>query len=132
MEHTSPPAVATTTTPTEPAAFLGAGRRNCGGDGRELRVALARTIGALRNACVGAASSTAELLGGEDPTGFAEVRVGCSYVQLHTVGIIESLDEPRHFNARLRSFNTLTAPFRERFSCFLLLVLYDSNSQRAL
>ena len=47
------------------------------GDARELRVALARTIGALRNACVGAASSTAELLGGEDPTGFAEVRVWC-------------------------------------------------------
>lgn len=45
------------------------------GDARELRVALARTIGALRNACVGAASSTAELLGGEDPTGFAEVSV---------------------------------------------------------
>lgn len=38
----------------------------------ELRNALARAIGALRNACVGAASSTAELLGGEDPTGFAE------------------------------------------------------------
>ncbi len=45
-----------------------------GGDGgaRELRVALARAIGALRNACVGAASSTAELLGGEAPTGFAQ------------------------------------------------------------
>ena len=42
---------------------------------RELRVALARAIGALRNACVGAASSTAELLGGEDPTGFAQARV---------------------------------------------------------
>ncbi|CAN0264345.1 unnamed protein product, partial [Ectocarpus sp. 4 AP-2014] len=46
--------------------------RNGGGGGRELRVALARAIGALRNACVGAASSTAELLGGEDPTGFAQ------------------------------------------------------------
>lgn len=44
-----------------------------GGGARELRVALARAIGALRNACVGAASSTAELLGGEDPTGFAQV-----------------------------------------------------------
>lgn len=43
-----------------------------GVDARELRVALARAIRALRNACVGAASSTAELLGGEDPTGFAE------------------------------------------------------------
>lgn len=43
-----------------------------GGGGRELRAALARAIGALRNACVGAASSTAELLGGEDPTGFAQ------------------------------------------------------------
>lgn len=41
-------------------------------DSLELRNALARAIGALRNACVGAASSTAELLGGEDPTGFAE------------------------------------------------------------
>ena len=39
---------------------------------KELRSALARAIGALRNACVGAASSTAELLGGQDPTGFAE------------------------------------------------------------
>lgn len=47
--------------------------RDGGGGGRELRVALARAIGALRNACVGAASSTAELLGGEDPTGFAQV-----------------------------------------------------------
>lgn len=53
-----------------------AARRRQLGDARELRVALARTIGALRNACVGAASSTAELLGGEDPTGFAEVCVG--------------------------------------------------------
>lgn len=44
------------------------------GGARELRVALARAIGALRNACVGAASSTAELLGGEDPTGFAQVQ----------------------------------------------------------
>lgn len=42
------------------------------GGARELRAALAHAIGALRNACVGAASSTAELLGGEDPTGFAE------------------------------------------------------------
>lgn len=41
-------------------------------DSLELRNALARAIGALRNACVGAANSTAELLGGEDPTGFAE------------------------------------------------------------
>lgn len=42
---------------------------------RELQAALARAIRALRNACVGTASSTAELLGGEDPTGFAhEVR----------------------------------------------------------
>lgn len=39
---------------------------------KELRSALARAIGALRTACVGAASSTAELLGGRDPTGFAE------------------------------------------------------------
>lgn len=39
---------------------------------KELRSALARAIGALRNACVDAASSTAELLGGQDPTGFAE------------------------------------------------------------
>ncbi|CAM9358567.1 unnamed protein product, partial [Sphacelaria rigidula] len=39
---------------------------------KELRAALARSIGALRNACVGAASSTAELLGGDDPTGFAQ------------------------------------------------------------
>lgn len=50
--------------------------RGGGGGGRELRVALARAIGALRNACVGAASSTAELLGGEDPTGFAQVSDG--------------------------------------------------------
>lgn len=47
-------------------------RQHDGVDARELRVALARAIRALRNACVGAASSTAELLGGEDPTGFAE------------------------------------------------------------
>lgn len=39
---------------------------------KELRTALAGAIGALRNACVGAASSTAELLGGDDPTGFAQ------------------------------------------------------------
>lgn len=39
---------------------------------KELRAALAGAIGALRNACVGAASSTAELLGGDDPTGFAQ------------------------------------------------------------
>lgn len=55
------------------ADLLAAQRRQQHDDARELRVALARTIGALRNACVGAASSTAELLGGEDPTGFAEV-----------------------------------------------------------
>lgn len=59
----------------EPSRADFAARRRHLGDARELRVALARTIGALRNACVGAASSTAELLGGEDPTGFAEVRV---------------------------------------------------------
>lgn len=39
---------------------------------KALRTALGQAIGALRNACVGAASSTAELLGGEDPTGFAQ------------------------------------------------------------
>ncbi|CAM9722295.1 unnamed protein product, partial [Ascophyllum nodosum] len=46
--------------------------RGLDADAWELRNALARAIGALRNACVGAASSTADLLGGEDPTGFAE------------------------------------------------------------
>lgn len=55
-----------------PAAEPGSDKHTPVDDARELRTALARAIGALRNACVGAASSTAELLGGEDPTGFAE------------------------------------------------------------
>lgn len=67
---------------------------------RQLRVALARAIGALRTACVGAASSTAELLGGGDPTGFAqEVR---ALADAHEKELEQAMaaEEPSHAQAK--------------------------------
>lgn len=60
-------------------------------DRRVLRAALSCTISTLRNACVGAASSTAKVLGGDDPAGFVqEVR---ALAEVHETQLTQAVQQ---------------------------------------